>query len=274
MEFKTLSGTTKIPVLGLGTWKMGSSLTTNRSRDEDYIKAIKYAISLGITHIDTAEIYGAGHSEELVGEAVKLFDRKKLFITTKVSPHHLSYQGIIKSCENSLKRLNLKFIDLYLIHWHNPFASLKNALAAFDTLVSQGLIRFIGVSNFSVKQFKNAQNYSKNRIVTNQVEYSLLERDPEKELLIYCEKEKIILTAYTPLASGRLTQKGLFPILDKIASKCNKTPAQVALRWLIEKPPVIVIPKASTKAHIDETTGSVGWKLAPQDKEELDQNFK
>ncbi len=274
MEFKVLTGNIKIPVLGLGTWRMGGSLNTNRSRDEDYIKAIQYAISLGITHIDTAEIYGAGHSEELVGEAVKLFDRKKIFITTKVSPHHLSYEGILRSCGNSLKRLNLKFIDLYLIHWYNPFASMKNAMAAFDTLVSQGLIRFIGVSNFSARQLSNAQSYTKNKIVTNQVEYSLLHRDPEKELLTYCEKEKIILTAYTPLASGRLTQKGLFPILDKIASKYNKTPAQIALRWLLEKLPVIVIPKASTKAHIDEITDSVGWQLTQSDKEKLEENFK
>src|SRR5437870_10181973 len=136
MEFKNLTKNVKIPVLGLGTWRMGGGLGgADYSQDHHFIDAIQYAIKKGITHLDTAEIYGGGHAEELVGQAIKKSDRKKIFITSKVSPHHLSYQGILDACERSLNRLDTKYIDLYLIRWPNPLASMKNAMAAFDKLV-------------------------------------------------------------------------------------------------------------------------------------------
>lgn len=134
MEFKSLTPRVKIPVLGLGTWRMGGEIRADYSRDKEYIEAIRYAIKRGIIHIDTAEAYGAGHAEELVGEVIKGCNRKKLFITTKVSPHHLSFKNILAACERSLKRLQTDYIDLYLIHWPNPIASMKNAMAAFDQL--------------------------------------------------------------------------------------------------------------------------------------------
>jgi len=272
MEFKNLTPRVKIPALGLGTWRMGGEIRADYSRDKEYVEAIRYAIKHGITHIDTAELYGAGHTEELVGEAIKGFSRKKLFITTKVSPHHLSFDNILAACQRSLKRLQTDYIDLYLIHWPNPLASMKNAMAALDKLVNDGLVHFIGVSNFSVRQLKNAQKYSQNKIVTNQVHYSLLHRDPEKELPPFCQKEGIILTAYSPLAVGRLTQKG-FDALDRICAKYQKTPAQIALRWLIEKPNVITISKASSKEHTDELYGSLGWKMKKEDQEYLAREF-
>lgn len=272
MEFKNLTAQQKIPVLGIGTWKIGGGMIADRSHDQKYIEAIQFAISSRITHIDTAEIYGAGHAEELVGIAIKNFDRKRLFITTKVSPHHLSFDQILAACDRSLQRLQTDYIDLYLIHWPNPLASVKKAMAAFDHLVNRGLVHFIGVSNFSVKQFKNAQAYSANEIVTNQIEYSLLEKAPEKEFLEFCQQENVVLTAYSPLAQGKLTQPG-FKALDYIAEKYKKTQTQVALRWLIEKPNVITIPKASSKDHIQELLGCLGWKLAIDDQEYLAHNF-
>lgn len=287
MEYKNLTPKVKIPVLGLGTWRMGGGLRADYSQDKDHIEALKYAISLGITHIDTAEIYGAGHAEELVGEAIKGMDRKKLFITTKISPQNIFTQGQIRRhAEASLKRLQTDYIDLYLIHWPNPLVQMKNVMATFDNLVLEGLVRFIGVSNFSVRQLQSTQNYSENKIITNQVEYSLLCRDPERELLPFCQparhrlspqalaggKEGVILTAYTPLANGKLTQKGYYA-LDKVSKKYKKTPAQVALRWLIEKSQVIVIPKSSSKEHIREIAGTIGWKLEKEDQEYLDGEF-
>lgn len=273
MEYKDLASKVKIPVLGLGTWRMGGGFQADYSKDKWFIEAIKYAISRGVTHIDTAELYGAGHAEELIGEAIKGFDRAKIFITTKISPQNLFTESQIrKHTETSLKRLGTDYIDLYLIHWPNPLARMKNVMVAFDNLVSEALVRFVGVSNFSVKQLQNAQKYAKNKIVTNQVEYSLLCRDPERELLSFCQKESLILTAYTPLAAGRLAQKG-FDALDKVAEKYKKTPAQVALRWLIEKPGVIVIPKSSSKEHINEILGSLGWKLEKEDEDYLATEF-
>ncbi len=269
MEFKNLTPAVAIPVLGLGTWGMGGGVKFNYSRDLEEIEAIQYAISKGVTHIDTAEIYAGGHTEELVGKAIKSFERKKIFITTKIAPQHLFFQNqIVTACKRSLARLGTSYIDLYLIHWPNPLSPMKNVMAAFDKLVSQGLVKFCGVSNFSVRQLADAQKHTKNKIVTNQVEYSLLVRKPEEELLPFCQKEAVILTAYTPLASGRLAQKG-FQALDKVAKKCGKTLAQVALRWLIEKPNVIVIPKSANTVHIDELLGAVGWKLKKEDEEYL-----
>jgi diketogulonate reductase-like aldo/keto reductase len=258
MEFKNLTGKEKIPALGLGTWNLFS------------VEAISYALRKGITHIDTAEFYG---TETYVGEAIAGADRKKLFITTKVSPHHLfTEKQIFDSCRNSLKKLGTNYVDLYLIHWPNPVVSLKNVMRVFDKLIKEGLIRHAGVSNFSVNQFENAQKYTQNKIVTNQVHYNLLHRNPEKELLNYCEKNSVILTAYTPLASGQLKTSS-FPALDKVAQKYSKTAAQVALRWLIEKPQVITIPKASSAEHIDEILGSLGWQLEKEDQELLNKAF-
>lgn len=274
MEFKNLTKTQKVPVLGLGTWRMGGGMIADRSGDQRYIDAIHYAINSGITHIDTAEIYGAGHTEEIVGEAIKKSDRKKLFITTKVSPQHIFLPSQIKrSCHNSLKRLQTDYVDLYLIHWPNPLAPMRSVMRTFDELVSDGIVRHIGVSNFSARQIQNAQKYTKNKIVTNQVHYSLLHRDPEHELLSYCQKENIILTAYSPLEIGELAQSE-YEALKSVAQKCRKSPIQVALRWLIEKENVIVIPKASTKPHIDELLGSIGWKLTKEDQEYLSEEFK
>lgn len=278
MEFVTLSSGEKIAALGLGTWRMGGGLTADRSNDQKYVEAIRYAIKRGITHIDTAEIYGAGHTEEIVGEAIrqqaeKGFDRKKLFITTKVSPQHLFLPSQIRrSCQKSLKRLGLNYIDLYLIHWPNPLALMRAVMRTLDELVKEGKIRYIGVSNFSVRQLANAQKYTKNKIITNQVHYSLLHHEPEKELLAYCQKEGIILTAYSPLEIGELAQ-GEYQALKSVAKKYQKTPIQVALRWLIEKPNVIAIPKASTKPHIDDLLGSLGWKMAKVDQDYLSSAF-
>ncbi len=288
MEYRTLYNKEKIPILGLGTWGMGGGVMRSIANDQQEINAIKAAIKLGITHIDTAEFYGNGHAEELVGVAIKGFDRKKLFITTKVWSTHLGYNGVIEAAEGSLQRMKLKYMDLYLIHWPNFMFPLKKTMEAMDYLIDTGMTRFIGVSNFSVKQMKDAQAYSKHSdfvsslgnnifpkhgIVTNQVEYSLLHRYPEKELLPYCQENGIILTAYTPLAKGTLSQWGYNAVLDSVARKYKKTPGQVALNWLISQKNVIAIPKASKIEHIKDNSGAVGWKMSKEDFEGLSGAF-
>lgn len=268
MEYKNLTDKQKIPVLGLGTWHMGGNFRPDYSDDKKYISAIEYALERGITHIDSAEIYSGGHAEELVGQAIKGIDRKNLFLTTKVSPFHLGHDAILLSCEASRKRIGVDYIDLYLVHWPNPLASMQKAMAAFDSLVADGSVRFIGLSNFSAKQFAKAQSYTKNKLVCNQIHYNLLYRKPEQEMLSFCEQEKVILTAYSPLAEGKIVKRKI-PELETIAKKYGKTPVQVALRWLIEKPQVITIPKATSKEHIDGIVGTLGWKLSEEDQEVL-----
>lgn len=248
--------------MGLGTFGMGGGMVKDTNHDKDDIEAIQYAIKLGMTHIDTAEMYAQGHSEELVGQAIKNFPRKNIFLTTKVHPSHLRHDDVLAACHNSLRRLQTDYIDLYLIHWPNPDIPLAESLKAMDKLVQQGLTKAIGVSNFDVDLLKEAQNLSQNKIVADQVEYSLVNREPEEELLPYCQKNNILLTAYTPLKG---VVRNVPKIVEEIAQKHNKTPAQIALNYLISQNNVIAIPMSGKKEHIKDNAGAVGWKLEPED---------
>ncbi len=280
MEFENLTPDTKIPVLGLGTWNIGGGAIRDTSRDREHIQFIRAAIELGVTHFDTAEMYGNGHSEEIVGEAIKDFPREKLFITTKVSPEHLRYDEVIAAARRSLRRLDTQHIDLYLVHLPNPQIPIQETMKAFDFLHRNELIKFVGVSNFTVEQLQEAQEYTRSRIVTNQIEYSLLTRnqgneyitDMESSVIPYCHENNIVVTAYRPLARGRLTRTG-FRTLDDLAKKYNKTRAQIAINWLISKKKVITIPKASTIEHLKENLGALGWRLERQDISGLDNQF-
>lgn len=276
MEFKRLTNTTKIPVIGLGTWTMGGERETNTTDDKKDIHAIRTAIELGISHIDTAEMYGCGHSEELVGEAISGFDRKGLFITTKVSPEHLRYDDTIASAKASLQRLRTEYIDLYLIHMPNPEIPIKETMKAFDFLVESGLIRHIGVSNFSVEQMKEAQTHTQEKIVANQIEYNLLARNQgmltsnmESKIIPYCQENDIVVIAWCPLARGRLLRSG-FEILDELAEKNSRTQAQIAINWLISQKSVVAIPKASNVKHLKENLGAIGWRLDKEYTSRLD----
>lgn len=277
MEFKEIAKGVKIPVLGLGTWGMGGEMSPDTSHDKECIAALRHGIDLGMTHIDTAEMYGDGHTEQVVGEAIKPFDRKKLFITTKVWQTNLRYNDLINSAKRSLKRLGIKYADMYLIHVPNADIPIEETMDAMDALVEQRLVRFIGVSNFSVKELKEAQNHSENKIVANQIEYNLLIRnkrgiyteDMESEIIPYCQKNGVMVVAYRPLAKGMITGDSIH-LLNGLSKKYNRTPSQIALNWLISKERVIAIPKASNINHVQENAGAVGWKLNKEDIEKLD----
>ena len=279
MEFKELGCGAKIPVLGIGTWKMGGGMTADRTHDKEEILAIKTAIRLEMTHIDTAELYGNGHAEELIGEVIQGFNRGKLFITTKVKWENLRYDYLISAAKRSLKRLRTCYIDLYLIHGPNPDIPIKETMKALDYLVDNGLTRFIGVSNFSVNQIEEAQKHSKNMIVANQIEYNLLTRNRgqftdnmESEIIPYCQRNGIMVVAYRPLAKGELAKSGI-KLLDELSEKYGKTQAQIALNWLISKPNTVTIPKAAKIEHIRENLGAIGWRLNEEDMHRLDHDF-
>jgi diketogulonate reductase-like aldo/keto reductase len=275
IEYKELGKTgEKIPALGLGTWGIGGFSYPDYSNDELAIEIIRFAVEIGMNFIDTAEMYGAGHSEELVGEAIKGI-REKVFIATKVLPTNFRYEDVIKACERSLRRLKTSYIDLYQLHWPNPSIPIKETMRAMERLANEGKIRYIGISNFSVEETIEAMNaLSKYEIVSNQVEYSLLVRDIEKDLLDFCRKNKITVIAYSPLARGELLKGKYYEFLSKIGKKYNKTAAQVALNWLIIKENVVAIPKAFSKAKIVENMGAYGWKLSDEDLKTIDEFFK
>jgi diketogulonate reductase-like aldo/keto reductase len=279
MEFKRLGkSTVKIPVLGLGTWGMGGLSSRNIKNDHEAVTALRLGLQLEMSFVDTAEMYGSGHTEEVVAQALE-GQRDSAFLATKVSGEHLSYDGVLKSCDMSLKRLETKYVDLYQVHWPNSRIPISETMRAMEQLVKDGKIRHVGVSNFSVKQTREAQEaLSSVELVSNQVEYSLMERSIEEDLLPFAEQEKITVIAYSPLNRGLIpgnsNSEQRMRLMDQIASKYGKTRNQVALNWLIAKEPVVVIPKASNLDHVRENAGAQGWKLFHQDIEALNNAFK
>jgi diketogulonate reductase-like aldo/keto reductase len=269
---KTLKSGFSLPVYGLGTWQMGGRFERDESNDEAEIQAIKNAIDAGITHIDTAESYGAGHAEELIAEALKGYDRSKLIIATKISGSNQGYNGVLRAIENSLKRLNMDYVDLYLLHrYPEPGISIEETMKAMDELVEQGVVKNIGVCNMTINRFEEVHKHTKNKLVYNQLHYSLEVREAEKAGLVkYCQENDIFLSAWGPLSKGALENA---PILDEMAKKYDKTPYQVALNWLIVQPNVITIPKTTHKKHLEENLGALGWELSAEDAEQLSQEF-
>lgn len=258
MIFKTICSE-KVPVLGIGTSGMGGKNKPDYSRDKFHVKTIKKSLSLGLTHIDTAEIYGEGHTEEIVGKAIKGFDRKKLFITTKVWRTNLSYRNVIRSVENSLMRIQTPYIDLYLIHFPNPDIPLRETVKALNELLKNGIVRFLGVSNFPFFMIEKIQKISKNKIFAIQEVYNLIKR-PDPRILDYVQKNEMTLISASPLAGGKLS-KPIYKELVYLSKIYNKSYSQIALNWLLSKPNVITIPKSNNINHILENKSSIGWKI-------------
>jgi len=252
----------EVDVLGYGTWLIGGDSSPDYSRDEYYVKVLTTAFELGYRLIDTAEYYGGGHTEELVGKALKKFNREEFFIISKVWPTHLQYNEVLKAAENSLRRLEVKYIDLYLIHWPNPNVPIGETVSALEKLVEEGKVRYIGVSNFSVQQLKDAiEATRKHDIVADEVKYSVWDRRVEDELLPFAKKNNVRIIAYTPLERGKGV-KGT--ILDEMAKKYGKTVNQIALNYLISME-AIPIPKAEKREHMIENLGAVGWRIEEED---------
>lgn len=268
MQYGTLYDGTTIPALGLGTWRMGGGMTPDYSQDERYIEAIRTALNIGYRHIDTAQMYGSGHTEELVGRAIAGFPREELFITTKVSRTNLRYADVLKACDGSLQRLGVSSIDLYLIHWPNPSIPLEETFRALNELVASGKVKRLGVSNFDLELLKRAQLLADTPIATDQVKYHLLAREPERTgLLDYCRANDILLTAYSPLGKGSVLRR---PELRRLARRLGATPAQIAISWLLHKPGVITIPKASSEEHLKENFEAVDLELSEEELALLD----
>jgi diketogulonate reductase-like aldo/keto reductase len=260
--FKELGNTgEKIPAIGLGTWGIGGFETADHSNDAQLVKIIEKAIEMGYKHIDTAEYYASGHSEELVGEAVKNYNREELFIVSKVWPDHLTKSELPKALSRSLKRLNLDYLDLYLIHWPSSITPLRETIDAMLEVKSRGLVRHIGVSNFDTKLLEKATKISGNQIVNNQVLFNIENREPTNELLPYCIKKGITLTAYSPLERTRLSPETKRK-LTIVSNNHNASIYQIMLSWLLSKERVIVIPKSTNINHLRENLDSAEITLS------------
>jgi len=247
----------------MGTWGIGGGFwSPDYSRDRESIEALRYGIENGITVIDTAEMYGGGHAEELVGQAIKGFNREDLFIITKVWNTNASYERVLSSAKASSKRLGT-YIDLYLLHWPSSSVSICETIRAFEHLVDTGTVRFYGVSNFSLEMMEEALSCQrKHELAAVENQLSLGRKDDLHGVVKYAEKRGMLYLAYTPIDKGAVRKSR---ILDEIGRKYGKTPIQVALNWLIMIPPVVPIPKSANKEHIRENLGAFGWRMEYED---------
>jgi len=274
MEIKEFGSTgRRVSELGLGTyydphWMFWAFLGWKRGA-LGRIDAIKAGLDGGINLVDTAEAY---NSEGLVAEAIAGRKREDLFIATKVTPTHLGYKSVFRALEGSLKRLRISYVDLYQIHYPRPLMSMKETMRAMEELLDQGKIGGIGVSNFSLKQMVEANSsLKKARLTSTQMEYSLVHREIEKDILPYCRENGIAVLAYRPLGHGSLAVEQTK--LTRFCEKYSKTPAQIAIRWLCSQSNVFPIPRASNVAHVNENLGASGWHMEEDDLGELDRLY-
>jgi len=291
---------TRVSSIGIGTWQAGDDTWGPDVNDRDCIDAIVRATELGMTLVDTAENYGRGHSEEVLGKAIRKVGRENVFVATKVSDHHMRPEDVAKACEASLRRLGIKSIDLYQVHWPDPYdqVPLRDTMKAMEWLERRGKVGHIGVSNFAIRDMEEARAaLSRTDIVSDQVQYSLLHRNIEAEVVPYCAREKITILAYSPLGRGALTGKyrpterpgdqvrtrdiffraanlrrirPLIAAMERIGRTHDRTAAQVALAWLRSHPGVVPIPGAKRPAQAEGNAGGAGWRLTREERGRLD----
>lgn len=265
MKHVTLPGGESVPALGMGTWMIGEDAAT---RAEE-IASLQHGIDLGMALIDTAEMYGEGASEKLVGEAIR-GRRERVFLVSKVYPHNAGRKAAQAACERSLRRLGIECLDLYLLHWRGsePFAE---TIEAFETLKAQGKIRHWGVSNLDTEDLQEwVDTPGGAAVAVDQVLYNLTRRGIEWDLLPWCQTRRIPVMAYSPIEQARLLRHSG---LCELAGRLGMTPAQVALAWLLQRDAVIAIPKTSTRQHLEENFAALRFSLEADVVAELDRLF-
>ncbi len=264
-EILTFRDGAEVIRLGQGTWYMGE----DASKRQEEIKALQYGIELGMNVIDTAEMYGDGSSEKLVGEAIR-GKRENVFLISKVLPWHASSKGTIAACEGSLQRLKTDHLDLYLLHWQGEYP-FEETLEGMMELIRQGKIRRWGVSNMDVDEMEKFYSITNgDTCAANEVLYNLSRRGVEYDLLPWCKKKKLPVIAYSPIEQGRILNN---EALMDIADKHQVTPSQVALNWVLRNPDVIAIPKAGRVEHVESNYKCLSLVLDSEDYQALDRAF-
>jgi diketogulonate reductase-like aldo/keto reductase len=257
-----------VPVLGQGTWQMEGD---DRA---EAIRALQAGLDLGMTHVDTAELYGYGEVEELVAEALA-GRRDEAFLVSKVMPNNATYAGTLQACERSLARLKTDWLDCYLLHWPGPHP-LEDTLRAFERLRTDGKIRSWGVSNFDVDDLEEALAIAgPGRMACNQVLYHLRERHIERRVLPWCERHGVAVVGYSPFGSGDFPEPGSADgrVLAEVARAHGASPRQVALAFLVRRPSLFAIPKASREAHTGDNAAAARLHLTPEDLARLEAAF-
>ena len=264
MRTVTLPTGEAVPALGLGTWYMGDRGSDHKAEAD----ALRLGLDLGMTLIDTAEMYASGGAERVVGDALT-GRRDDAFVVSKVLPHNASRRGTVTACEQSLGRMGIETIDLYLLHWPGAYP-LEDTIAAFEELRQAGKIRHWGVSNFDTDEMEDLIAAGGEGCATDQILYNLSRRGPEFDLLPWCAERRMPVMAYSPLEQGRLAGDRT---VARIAARYRISPMQVALAWVLRRAGVIAIPKASNPAHVRDNRAALDLRLTEQDLAELDGAF-
>jgi diketogulonate reductase-like aldo/keto reductase len=260
-----------VAVIGQGTWMIEGDYDAERRA----VAALRVGLELGMTHVDTAEMYGNGRAEELIGEAIA-GRREEIFLAGKVLPSNASYEGTLKACARSLKRLKTDWLDLYMLHWPSDRYPIRETMRAMEKLVSEGLVRFVGVSNFDVEELTEAEAALRNEpMACDQVLYHLRDRGIERSLIPHCARREIAVVGYAPFGHGD------FPspesrggrVLAEIGKRHGRTARQVALNFLTRHSNVFTIPKAARPEHVRENAGGAGWKLTAEELAAIDRAF-
>ena len=255
----------EIPAFGIGSWRMGE----RSDRFNAEVRVIRAAIDMGITLIDTAEMYGEGGAEEVIGKAIQ-GNREKLFLVSKFYPHNAAYDDVIRACERSLRRMNCDYLDMYLYHWPGN-EPLSNTFAALHSLRDSGKIRGFGVSNFDLDDLQKIPVSDQKQLGCNQIFYNLKHREVEWSVTAWCQQKSVPLMAYSPLDQGSsLLQSAA---LAEIALKHEASSAQIALAWLLHQPNTVVIPKSANEGRVRENLGATTIRLSQQDLTVLDNAF-
>lgn len=264
MRTVPMPGGGAMPALGLGTWRMGE----DRRLAAAEVRVIQEALERGISLIDTAEIYGDGGAEQIVGEALRGRRREEAFLVSKVAPSHASYEGTLRACAGSLKRLGVDYLDLYLLHWRGSIP-LSETLRGFEALKTEGKIRAWGVSNFDVADMEDMPAPA--QCAANQVLYNPQSRGIEFDLLPYAQERFIPVMAYTPFGQGGRVLS--HPVIETIAARHGATPGQVVLAWGLRHPGVVSIPKTARIERVQENLGALSLRLTPEDLADIDRAF-
>jgi len=260
----------EVPVIGQGTWMIEGA----RDKEQRAVEALRAGIGLGLTHIDTAEMYGDGRAEELVGQAIA-GRRDAVFLASKVLPSHASYEGTLRACERSLARLGTGCLDLYLLHWESRYP-IAETMRAMERLIDRKQIRFAGVSNFDVARVEAASAALRHhKLAANQVLYHLRERAIERKLIPYCQEHGIAVVGYTPFGREAFPRPDspAGKVLEAVARRNARTARQVILNFLTRLPNTFTIPKASNVEHTRENAGASGWPLSAEDIAAIDGAF-
>ncbi|GAA3408180.1 aldo/keto reductase [Paenibacillus hodogayensis] len=267
-----------IPAIGQGTWKLGEE----KYKENDEIKALRFGIENGLTLIDTAEEYGHGGAERVVGQAIQDV-RNDVFLVTKVSAKNCSYKGVLRAAESSLERLKTNHIDLYLQHWPSQQYDISETMGAMAELVGKGLVKYVGVSNFSAHSMQEAQSHLGHvPLVCNQVAYHLNDRRIESQILPYAKKHGVAIMGYSPFGYAPRVFGGKgFPevgsqgriLLESIGAKHGKSAYQVALNWVLRQEGLVTIPKAANQEHIFDNLNAIGWELDKDDLARIERTF-